>query len=111
MWEKEAWKLLEDSIIYYQGRPIGTLAAQDPALEALNYDQFFIRDFVPSALVFLMHGRTEIVRNFLIETLAMQSHDKEMDCFAPGPGLMPASFKVEHDGQREFIEADFGESA
>jgi len=34
-----------------------------------------------------------------------------MDCFAPGPGLMPASFKVEHDGQREFIEADFGESA
>jgi len=24
---------------------------------------------------------------------------------------MPASFKVEHDGQREFIEADFGESA
>jgi len=22
---------------------------------------------------------------------------------------MPASFKVEHDGQREFIEADFGE--
>jgi len=40
-----------------------------------------------------MHGRTEIVRNFLIETLAMQSHDKEMDCFAPGPGLMPASLK------------------
>jgi hypothetical protein len=112
MWEKEAWKLLEDSIIYYQGRPIGTLAAQDPALEALNYDQCFIRDFVPSALVFLMHGKTEIVRNFLIETLAMQqNHDREMDCFAPGPGLMPASFKVEHDGDKEYIESDFGESA
>ncbi|MDV2995387.1 MAG: hypothetical protein N4J56_005041 [Chroococcidiopsis sp. SAG 2025] len=112
MWEKEAWELLETSIIYYQGRPIGTLAAQDPELEALNYDQCFIRDFVPCALVFLMHGKTEIVRNFLIETLAMQqTHDREMDCFAPGPGLMPASFKVEHDGDREFIEADFGESA
>ena len=83
MWEQEAWKLLEDSIIYYQGRPIGTLAAQDPQLEALNYDQYFIRDFVPSALVFLMHGKTEIVRNFLIDTLAMQqNHDREMDCFA-----------------------------
>lgn len=58
-----------------------------------------------------MHGRTEIVRNFLTETLLMQSHDKEMDCFAPGPGLMPASFKVKHEGEREFIVADFGESA
>lgn len=111
MWEEEAWLLLEKSIIYYQGRPIGTVAAQDPEVKALNYDQCFIRDFVPSALVFLMHGRTEIVRNFLLETLLMQSHDKEMDCFQPGPGLMPASFKVEHEGEREFIEADFGESA
>ena len=112
MWEEEAWKLLEKSIIYYQGRPIGTVAAQDPELKALNYDQCFIRDFVPCALVFLMHGRTEIVRNFLIETLAMQqNHDREMDCFAPGPGLMPASFKVEYEGDKEFIEADFGESA
>ena len=111
MWEQEAWLLLKKSIIYFQGRPIGTVAAQDPELEALNYDQCFIRDFVPSALVFLMHGRTEIVRNFLIETLVMQSHEREMDCFAPGEGLMPASFKVEHEGEREFIEADFGESA
>ena len=111
MWE-EAWELLEKSIIYYQGRPIGTLAAQDPELKALNYDQCFIRDFVPCALVFLMHGKTEIARNFLIETLAMQqTHAREMDCFTPGPGLMPASFKVEHDGDKEYIESDFGESA
>ncbi len=68
MWEEEAWKLLEKSIIYYQGRPIGTVAAQDPAeMKALNYDQCFIRDFVPSAFVFLMHGRTEIVWNFSSE--------------------------------------------
>ncbi len=78
---EEAWKLLENSIFYYQGRPVGKVAAQDPELEALNYDQCFIRDFIPSALVFLMHGKTEIVRNFLIETLFLQSHDKEMDCY------------------------------
>ncbi|MBF2004915.1 MAG: glycoside hydrolase 100 family protein [Chlorogloeopsis fritschii C42_A2020_084] len=108
---QEAWELLEKSIIYYQGRAVGTVAAQDPHLDALNYDQCFIRDFVPSALVFLMQGKTEIVRNFLIETLLLQSHEKQMDCFQPGPGLMPASFKVEFDGNKEYLTADFGEHA
>ena len=46
MWSEEAWKLLENSIVYYQGRPIGTVAAQDREVKALNYDQCFIRDFV-----------------------------------------------------------------
>ncbi len=108
---QEAWKLLEKSIIYYQGRPIGTVAAQDPHMQALNYDQCFIRDFVPSALVFLMQGQTEIVRNFLVETLSLQSHEKQIDCFKPGPGLMPASFKVEFDDNKEYLTADFGEHA
>lgn len=72
----EAWTLLEKSIIYYQGKPIGTVAAQDPELNALNYDQCFLRDFVPSALVFLMHGKAEIVHNLLVETLKLQSHEK-----------------------------------
>ncbi len=109
--EAEAWKLLEKSIVYYHGKPIGTVAAQDPNLDALNYDQCFLRDFVPSALVFLMDGRTEIVRNFLVETLKLQSHEKQMDCFQPGSGLMPASFKVECNGSEEFLVADFGEHA
>ena len=107
----EAWKLLEKSIIYYQGKPIGTVAAQDPELNALNYDQCFLRDFVPSALVFLMHGKAEIVHNFLVETLKLQSHEKQMDCFEPGAGLMPASFKVHLNGNEEFLVADFGEQA
>ncbi|MEH2141826.1 glycoside hydrolase 100 family protein [Nostoc sp.] len=107
----EAWKLLEKSIIYYQGKPIGTVAAQDPELNALNYDQCFLRDFVPSALVFLMHGKAEIVHNFLVETLKLQSHEKQMDCFEPGAGLMPASFKVHFNGNEEFLVADFGEQA
>lgn len=109
---ESACNLLENSIIYYQGRPVGTVAAQDTELEALNYNQCFIRDFIPSALVFLMHGRAEIVRNFLIETLSLQSHNKQMDCFQPGLGLMPASFKVEIDDEGgEFLVADFGEQA
>ncbi|MEA5506151.1 glycoside hydrolase 100 family protein [Halotia wernerae UHCC 0503] len=109
--EVEAWKILEKSIVYYHGKPIGTVAAQDPNLDTLNYDQCFLRDFVPSALVFLMDGRTEIVRNFLVETLKLQSHEKQMDCFKPGSGLMPASFKVECNGSEEFLVADFGEHA
>jgi hypothetical protein len=109
--QAEAWELLEKSIIYYQGRPIGTVAAQDPESHQLNYDQCFLRDFVPSALVFLMAGKSEIVRNFLVETLKLQSHEKQMDCFQPGSGLMPASFKVECNDGEEHLVADFGEQA
>jgi hypothetical protein len=108
---KKAWELLEDSIVYYGDRPVGTVAARDREVEALNYDQCFVRDFVSSALLFLISGRAEIVRNFLIETLALQSHDKQMDCFNAGQGLMPASFKVEAWNGHNHITADFGEHA
>ncbi|MEO0014835.1 MAG: hypothetical protein RLZZ535_3224 [Cyanobacteriota bacterium] len=107
----DAWQQLKNSIVYYHGRPIGTVAAQDSSVEALNYDQCFVRDFVPSALAFLMAGETEIVQNFLIETLTLQSHEPQMDSFKPGPGLMPASFKVELQEGKEYLTADFGESA
>ncbi|WNZ44206.1 glycoside hydrolase 100 family protein [Leptolyngbya boryana CZ1] len=108
---EEAMELLNTSILYYRGQPIGTIAAQDPTVDALNYDQCFIRDFVPSALVFLMQGQTDIVRNFLIETLNLQSQPKEMDCFEAETGLMPASFKVVQADGKEWLEADFGEAA
>lgn len=108
---EEVCQALEDSIIYYDERPIGTVAACAPEVEALNYDQCFVRDFVASALAFLMNGRAEMVRNFLVETLALQSYEKQMDCFNPGPGLMPASFKVESRNAKQFLTADFGEHA
>jgi hypothetical protein len=108
---KEAWELLEDSIVYYRGHPVGTVAARDPYVEALNYDQCFVRDFVSSALLFLIKGQPEIVRNFLIETLGLQSSDKQMDCFNAGQGLMPASFKVETWEGQQYLTADFGEHA
>lgn len=107
----KAWKALEDSVIYYNGSPVGTVAAHDPSVEALNYDHCFVRDFISSAFVFLFNGKTEIVRNFLIETLALQSETKQMDCFNAGQGLMPASFKVLNQQGQQYLTADFGEHA
>jgi hypothetical protein len=107
----KAYKALQASIIYYQNAPVGTVAARDPEVEILNYDQCFTRDFFVSALVFLMRGEYEIVRNFLTLTLALQSREKQLNCFKPGQGLMPASFKVLFKGANEAIIADFGEQA
>ena len=71
--EKEAWELLRGAIVNYCGSPVGTIAATDPAdKQPLNYDQVFIRDFVPSALAFLLNGEGEIVKNFLLHTLQLQ---------------------------------------
>jgi hypothetical protein len=108
----EAWAAIEKSILYYRGRPIGTVAAYDDvAVEALNYDQCFVRDFVSSALIFLIKGRTDIVRNFLEETLRLQPKERQLNAYMPGRGLMPASFKVVCEGEEEYLEPDFGEHA
>lgn len=108
---EEAQKALEDAILYYRGQPVGTVAARDPTSEALNYDQCFVRDFVSSALFFLMQGKPDIVRNFLVEVLGLQSRERRLDCFQPGLGLHPASFKVEFQAEAEYLVADFGEQA
>ncbi|KAB1203648.1 Alkaline/neutral invertase CINV2 [Morella rubra] len=109
----EAWEALRRSLVYFRGQPVGTIAAIDNAIEELNYDQVFVRDFVPSALAFLMNGEEEIVKNFLLKTLRLQSWEKRIDQFKLGEGVMPASFKVLHDPERntETVIADFGESA
>ncbi|GAV71670.1 Glyco_hydro_100 domain-containing protein [Cephalotus follicularis] len=117
--EKEAWKLLRGAIVNYCGNPVGTVSANDPAdNQPLNYDQIFIRDFVPSGLAFLLNGEDDIVKNFLLHTLQLQSWEKTVDCHSPGQGLMPASFKVRTvplDGSNgayeEVLDPDFGESA
>ncbi|KAG8045376.1 hypothetical protein GUJ93_ZPchr0008g11721 [Zizania palustris] len=117
--EREAWRLLRRAVVSYCGEPVGTVAAEDPeCTETLNYDQVFIRDFVPSALAFLMRGETEIVRNFLLHTLQLQSWEKTVDCYSPGQGLMPASFKIRtvplddnKEAFEEVLDPDFGESA
>ncbi|XP_057962618.1 alkaline/neutral invertase A, mitochondrial [Malania oleifera] len=117
--EKEAWRLVQGAVVNYCGSPVGTVAANDPCdKQPLNYDQVFIRDFVPSGLAFLLKGEGEIVRNFLLHTLQLQSWEKTVDCYSPGQGLMPASFKVRTvplDGNNgtfeEVLDPDFGDSA
>ncbi|WCJ19072.1 alkaline/neutral invertase [Euphorbia peplus] len=117
--EDEAWELLRSSVVYYCGSPIGTIAANDPTnSNVLNYDQVFIRDFIPSGIAFLLKGEYDIVRNFILHTLQLQSWEKTMDCHSPGQGLMPASFKVRTvplDGDdyatEEVLDPDFGEAA
>ncbi|KAJ8541758.1 hypothetical protein K7X08_002574 [Anisodus acutangulus] len=110
----EAWDALRRSLVHFRGQPVGTIAAVDHASEeVLNYDQVFVRDFVPSALAFLMNGEPDIVKNFLLKTLQLQGWEKRVDRFKLGEGVMPASFKVLHDPVRntDTIMADFGESA
>ncbi|GMJ10714.1 alkaline/neutral invertase E, Arabidopsis alkaline/neutral invertase E [Hibiscus trionum] len=117
--EEEAWDLLKESVVYYCGNPIGTIAASDTSGSSiLNYDQVFIRDFIPSGIAFLLKGEYDIVRNFVLHTLQLQSWEKTMDCHSPGQGLMPASFKVRTvplDGDdsvtEDVLDPDFGEAA
>lgn len=71
--EEEAWDLLRASFVYYCGNPIGTIAANDPSNGSpLNYDQVFIRDFIPSGIALLLKGEYDIVRNFILYTLQLQ---------------------------------------
>ncbi|ESW31775.1 hypothetical protein PHAVU_002G266600 [Phaseolus vulgaris] len=117
--EEEAWDLLRESVVYYCNNPIGTIAAKDPtSSNTLNYDQVFIRDFIPSGVAFLLKGEYDIVRNFILYTLQLQSWEKTMDCHSPGQGLMPASFKVrtvpldgDDSATEEVLDPDFGEAA
>jgi hypothetical protein len=71
--EDEAWELLQESMVRYCGSPVGTIAACEPDdASPLNYDQVFIRDFVPSGVAFLLKGEYDIVRNFILHTLQLQ---------------------------------------
>ncbi len=109
---KAAYEILEKSIMYYEGKPIGTIAAlSSPDLAAANYEECFIRDFVPSALVFLADGRTDIVRNFLTTVLTLRTRERTSAGHEIQPGVMPASFRVIETEDGEVLQADFGEKA
>jgi hypothetical protein len=110
---QSAYEILEQSILYYKGKPVGTVAAlQQPGLAAINYEECFIRDFIPAALVFLADGKTEIVRNFLETVLSLKTSERTIAGHEIQPGVMPASFRVVIDAQgNESLQADFGEKA
>ncbi|VAW93128.1 putative invertase [hydrothermal vent metagenome] len=110
---ESAYQLLEKSIVYYKNKPIGTVAAVGgDDLAAQNYNECFIRDFVPSALVFLTDGKHEIVKNFLETVLSLRTKERIVAGHEIQPGVMPASFgiKINSKGEEE-IRADFGERA
>jgi len=108
-----AYAVLEESIMYHNGNPIGTRAAlQSPSLAAENYHDCFVRDFIPSAMVFLADGRPEIVSNFLKTVLALRTRKRMAAGHEIQPGVMPASFRVLNDERgEEYVQADFGERA
>lgn len=90
--EDEAWDILRESIVCYCNNPVGTIAANDLSCPSiLNYDQIFIRDFVPSGIAFLLKGEYDIVRNFILHTLQLQVLDcpflsftiNQQKCFSP----------------------------
>ena len=107
-----AYTLLDEAIIYYDKQPVGTVAARDKSLSASNYNECFIRDFFPSALVFLMDGRYDIVRNFLQAVLNLRSQQQQMEGHELAEGLMPASFTITQlEGKQPSLVADFGDRA
>jgi Alkaline and neutral invertase len=103
--------LYEQALVYYEGKPIGAVAAipQRPSrLEKgaastldLNYIEVFIRDNVPVMIYFLVDGKAEIVRDFLDTCLSLQSEAFET------AGVFPTSF-TEHQGA---LVADYGQRA
>lgn len=111
-WLRDAYAVLEDATVHYQGQPVGTVASYDPEAPAQNYAECFVRDFVPSALVYLLDGRAEIVRNFLDLILTVRDQLEQIEGHIGLPKVMPASFKVaiNADGS-EKLRVDFGDRA
>jgi len=109
---ESAHDLLNRSILHHRDQPVGTAAALDTSVVAPNYEECFVRDFVPSALVFLMNGETAIVRNFLELIVDLRGQQSVMEGHERAVGLMPASFRVPRqsdiNGQPS---ADFGDRA
>ncbi len=103
--------LLDHSVIRYRGEPVGTAAACDANPEAANYHECFVRDFVPSALYYLMRGEPAIVRNFLVRVMELRGQQPVLQGHTRSMGLMPASFRVEEVEGEERLVADFGERA
>ena len=104
-----ARKVLENAVVKFRGRPVGTVAARDPnGPAAANYQECFIRDFAVTALVSLADGKPEIVGNFLQTVVHLLGQEPAMEGHELQPGVVPASFRVE-DGER--LVADFGNRA
>jgi hypothetical protein len=110
---ESAYALLDRSVMTYRGQPIGTVAAVSAGdIAADNYHDCFVRDFIPSALVYLADDKPDIVRNFLLTVLRLRSQHERIEGHGLEPAVIPASFRVTHDAEgKELIRADFGDHA
>jgi len=108
---ENAYDLLQRSIVYFHGEPLGTAASCDTAPSSNNYQECFVRDFVPVALVFLIQGSPAIVRNFLTTVMKLRGRRPILEAHVCSSGLMPASFRVQIDNGEEVLVPDFGERA
>ncbi len=117
-----AWEELNQPqyLVYHEGQVLGTKAADVPSdASSVNYDQCFVRDFVPVGLVYLIKNQPiaglngeavssrAVVGNFLATILKLQITPALTQALERSPGMMPASFKVEND----ILRADYGERA
>ena len=109
---KSANELMQSAIIEYKGQPVGTMAAVDPELPAENYEECFVRDFIPVGIAFLLDGQYEIVRNFLKTVLILRAEHGAIKGHKHVPIFLPASFKVvkKKNGNEELVP-DFGDRA
>lgn len=109
---KSAYKVLEEAKLKYHNRPVGYAASNDPDAPAANYSECFVRDFIPPAIICLLDGEYDIVRNFLQAVLILRDKQEAMEGHKQLPKVMPASFKVTvDDNGKEHMEADFGDRA
>jgi hypothetical protein len=109
---ESAYVLLNESVLRFGDRAVGTVASLDAHAISENYQECFVRDFVPAALVFLADGNIQIVRNFLRHVLQASDQQTVMEGHQRASGLMPASFRVGRDADgHEAIIADFGDRA
>ena len=110
-----ARRLVDDAVVTFEGRRIGTVASHAPQFRgAANYGECFVRDFVVSALVFLSDEEpdSDIVRDFLVTVAGLAAGQTGMRGHDLHPGVLPASFSVATDGDGEQrLAADFGNRA
>jgi len=108
----DAYRLLDDALITYDGQAVGTVASLDPRAPAENYRDCFVRDFVSAGFVMLLEGRADVVRSFLSLILRLRGQQEELEGQQVAPGVLPASFRVVTlDDGSESVSADFGDRA
>ena len=77
---QSAYRVLQDSVIHYRGKPVGTMAACDPeGLAVENYQDCFIRDFAVSAVVVWPKNSSVLIYQHLLVVFDLTTMRKVYD--------------------------------